>query len=126
MDAVLLKMAREEPAIRDLLLSFTQANRESVERAAKADPHKHRLTRVMENNDYRYWRAGTDGRGREVRFCWSTHRNVAGYFLSWREVIGKNGGKRDQWSARKARSACKELAAQRQNAWIDKCAKEPA
>ncbi len=62
---------------------------------------------------YRYVPAGTDGLGRKVWFCWSCHRNVAGYFLGWREVIGKKGTKRDQWLARKAKRRAQEMANRR-------------
>ena len=37
--------------------------------------------------NWRFLKAGHDDNGHEVRFCWSTQRNEAGYFHSWREVI---------------------------------------
>ena len=84
----------------------------------RRDPAKHKLTLLMDGPlRYRYWSAGKDGRGRRVRYCYSTGRNVAGYYLSWREVIGKRGGKRDQWAARKLRKAASELARKRAEAW---------
>lgn len=79
--------------------SLTTRLNDQEEAAAKADPVKHKLSKLFENNSYRYYGA-KDGRGREVRFCYSCHRNVAGYFLAWREVVNKDGsGKRDGWIA---------------------------
>lgn len=108
------------PVIAELLHDFTISNREREASAAKADPAKHKLTRVTNDTSYRYWGAGQDGMGREVRFCWTTHRNVAGYFLGWREVVGKKATKRDKWIARKSRAAATELSRRRQNAFIAK------
>ena len=122
-DNVLLRMAKESPARRDLLIGFEQLNRESEARAAKADPAKHKLTRVFDagvSTSYRYWDAGIDGRGRAVIFCWACHRNAAGYFLGWREVSSKQQTKRDMWVARKTKAACQEVARRRQNAWIER------
>lgn len=85
---------------------------------AEADPQAHKLSpRFAKSARYRYWHAGRDGRGREVRFCWSTGRNIAGYFLTWREVIGKQGGRRDQFSAKKSRKGARALAGKRREAW---------
>jgi len=82
-----------------------------VAEAAKADPSGHKLTRVFEAGmNYRYISAEKDGRGRAVRYCWSSHRNVAGYFLGWREVVGKKQTKRDMWSARRVRRKVADLA----------------
>jgi hypothetical protein len=77
-----------------------RSSMEREEAAAKADPVKHKLTKVFSGPmNYRYYRT-KDGRGREVRFCYSTVRNVAGYFLAWREVLNKDGtGKRGGWIA---------------------------
>lgn len=87
---------------------------------AKADPEKHKLTLVFDGPmRWRYFDAGKDGRGWNVRFCWSTTRNAAGYFLSWREVRPPKGSsakfvmKRDQWIARKARHRCKTMCEKR-------------
>jgi len=71
-----------------------------AEREAKANPEKHRNCRVFENSSYRYYEA-KNGRGSRVRFCYSTHRNVAGYYLVWREVVTKKQAKRDQWDSTK-------------------------
>lgn len=79
--------------------SWQRFQNEQEEKRAKADPVSNRLSKVFENSNYRFYRA-KDGRGREVRFCYSCHRNVAGYFLAWREVINKDGtGKRDGFIA---------------------------
>ena len=67
-------------------------------RGAKDGP----VTRFFKNGKlgHRFWRY-QDG-NREIRFCYSTHRNVAGNFLVWRETWtgakGKRKGKRDQFA----------------------------
>lgn len=92
-------------------------NAREAERA-KANPNRHKLTTVMPDGaSYRYYPAGHDGRRREVRFCWSTKRNAAGFFLGWREVLGQGLGRRDQWLARRRRTAVKAIAGRRANAF---------
>jgi hypothetical protein len=88
-------------------------------REAQADPEAHKLSRSFSSSSaaYRYFRAGKDGRGREVRFAWSSHRNIAGYFLSWREVVGRKETKRDHWSAKKVRKVAKAMARKRCESW---------
>ena len=71
---------------------------------AQADPKKYRLSLSFAPGcemRYRFVRAGTDGRKRAVRFCYSRDRNAAGYFLIWRERFSKTGGERDQWDSTK-------------------------
>lgn len=97
---------------------------------AKADPQAHKLTRVFEGRtNYRYYDGGKDSRGRKVWFCYSTGRNVAGYFLTWRQVetpaklkARKPGDlvsttTRDQWSASRSKKTVKERAAARCKAY---------
>lgn len=60
---------------------------------------------------WRYWSGGKDGRGREVRFCYTVRRNVAGYFLGFREVRKADGsGFRDGWFAHKRRATVRDRA----------------
>jgi len=101
----------------EMWADIQQSSHKREEARAKVDPQAHKMSRVLANSNYRYLRAGEDGRGREVRFCWSTHRNVAGYFLGWRELVGKQGGKRDRWTARRVRGRVKEIAERRANAF---------
>ncbi len=108
----------QDPVIRELCADFARMNLEREEKAAKADPAKHKLSRILANSGYRFYDGGTNGRGQRVRFCYSSHRNVAGYFLGWREVIGKEAGKRDRWTARKTRAAVSEIARRRYNKFI--------
>jgi hypothetical protein len=125
MNAIETALMRD-PVIRELCANFAATNREREAKAAAADPRAHKLSRVMNDTAYRYWRAGKDARGREVRFCYSSRRNVAGYFLGWREIASKAQTKRDQWCARKTRAACEEVARRRQNAWIDRARRDDA
>lgn len=92
------------------------AAKRRIERA-KADPLGNKLTTQFEGQSMNWHYAATlrDGRGRRVRFCWSCHRNAAGFFLGWREVWdAKRGtGKRDQWVSRRVRKAVAEIARRR-------------
>lgn len=105
------------PEVRRLIEDFAEMNNAREAKAAKADPVAHKLTRVFEGGlHYRYFET-RNARGQVVRFAWSTTRNVAGYFLTWREVWTKSGnGSRDQWSASKSRTAAKNRAIDRYNA----------
>ncbi len=106
-----------------ILADLQQAQLRRQRAAAELDPKAHKLSMVFPTGaNYRYWDAGVDGIGRAVRFCWSTRRNAAGYFLTWRELRTKRGKgrhrigerwRRDQWLARKARWRCKRKAEQR-------------
>jgi len=99
------------------------------ERAAKANPAKYKLSRTLAGGkpaSSRSWGTVKDKRGRTVKFCWSCHRNVAGYFVAWRQVEtpikrsrpARPGEvvstiKRDQWTARKTKRALEELQKRR-------------
>jgi hypothetical protein len=80
--------------------------------AARRDPVKHKLTRVMDKPmSYRYCPQKKSRPGTTVWWCWACHRNVAGYFLSWREVRHKNGTvRRDYWFAHRVKTRLKERA----------------
>jgi hypothetical protein len=83
----------------------------------KADPVGHKKTKYFPADarmSYRFYRE-KNGRGQEVRYCWSTERNLAGYFLCWREVRGKKTGKRDMWRASKQRQVMKRCCLDRWN-----------
>lgn len=93
-----------------------QADRRRESEAAQRDPLKHKLTRVFAAGvptSYRYFNAGKDGRGRKVFFATASHRNAAGFFLTWRQVETPIMMKRDQWSARRKRKDAKAIARKR-------------
>lgn len=110
-----------------LFEEIAQMNNLHAEREAKKDPLAHKLTRVMKDTAYRYF-PNVDGRGSRVLFCYSSHRNVAGFFLGWRETHFKNGKvKRDMWLSRRSRKRCKEIALRRSTAFKKRHAKpDPA
>lgn len=93
-----------------------ESRKRQLEAIAK-NPKAHKLTKIMgeRGSNYAYMPAGKDGRGRTIRYCWSKHRNAAGYFLGWREVWEKDGltGKRDQFFARKVKRRAAELQSRR-------------
>lgn len=115
--------------------SFAKAQMERERDAAKANPLKHKLSTVMEAGQLssRHWGVLRDGRGRRVKFCWSCHRNVAGFFLAWREVetpVRRKGKPkpgdvlstivRDQWTARRTKKALEQLQKRRHDAMLAK------
>lgn len=91
-----------------------QAHCARLSKAAHLDPEANKLTRVFDHGaSYRYY-SGKPGKYQRVCFCYSVHRNAAGYFLGWREVYMKNGTvKRDRWLARRRKTACIEIAKRR-------------
>ncbi len=100
-----------EDLLRPLVEDLNRKMRRAEEEAVLADPENHKTTRIgIKEGHYRYWTALDDEHGRKVRFCYTTMRNMAGYFLCFKEVRDKETGFRDQWSARKLRRACKEKA----------------
>lgn len=114
-DDAVRRRLESNPMIQKLLRDLQQDQLSDASRRAKADPKKNKMTRVMEKPmSYRYYSGGKNGKGQKVWFCWTCHRNVAGYYLGWRETYQKNGVvKRDMWSARKVRKRLTELAQRR-------------
>lgn len=107
-----------------LFMEMERDRNKAEEVRAKADPLAHKKTRVMANTGYRYWNAGRDGRGSLVLFCWSSHRNVAGFFLGWRQTQYRNGKiKRDMWVSRRRRKRCIEIASVRRDKFRERHAK---
>lgn len=104
----------------DLARMFADHDRAAMKREdeqAQAAPRAHKLTRVFVGRyglNYSYLTAGVNGKGQSVCFCWSTHRNAAGYFLGWRQTrMVKGTVKRDRWVARKQRKAVARVAERR-------------
>lgn len=115
-----------QPLVAKMWSDIQQSSMEREEAAAKADPKAHKLSRVMAKGQrYVYTPAGKSARGATIRFCRSTQRNVAGYFVCWREVEtpakkkAKNVGdlvsttKRDQWTAFKSKKSAIALCRRR-------------
>lgn len=114
------------PDIKKLMASMwadiQKMDQASALKKIAADPRGHKLTRYMAagaNTNWRYCPAGKDGRGRTVRFAWACHRNAAGYFLGWREIVSKDGKtiERDQYFARKVKRRAAELQRKRAEAF---------
>lgn len=108
-------MTSAQDMLNALWRDVQQTGMEAEERAAKADPAAYRLSRVMERGrPLRYVYYGpVKGRGRETRYCWSVHRNVAGFYLGWREVVTPKAVMRDQFTARRVKQRLIELADRR-------------
>jgi hypothetical protein len=99
-------MKLPEP-LQKMLLEMQIAQIESARSAVLADPVKHKLTlQFPEGARMRWLYYEVKGkRGPRVRYCYSTERNLAGYFLAWRETWDpkRRRGKRDQFIASKRR-----------------------
>lgn len=98
--------ATAQEAIAQLWADVTQSQMAREEAAAKANPAAHRLSRVMERGKrtrYLYYGPIKVG-GRKIRYCYATSRNVAGYYLAWREIETAKTVKRDMWTASKRRA----------------------
>ncbi len=62
----------------------------------------------------------------QVAYCWTTRRNVAGYFLGWRQIKRKSGRiERDQFVSRKSKKRLAALQTRRADA-LRKKVKEKA
>lgn len=69
-----------------------------------ADPAAHKMTMIFKGNwNYRFYNAPNMRGGKAVRWCWSTKRNLAGYFLMWREVETEATVSRDHFAAHKVK-----------------------
>lgn len=107
----------ELPAEIQIMMLEMQVERMERDKAAiLADPIKHKLTlRFPEGSrlNWRYWEVRKTS-GPRVRYCFSIERNLAGYFLGWRETLKRDGsGKRDQWIASKRRATVRERSRKR-------------
>lgn len=86
----------------------------------RADPVRHKKTLQWDGElRWRYFEGGIDRRGVRRRFCYTTTRNAAGYFLSFVEVYdSKRGrGEREDFVASKTRHLMKERARRKYRAW---------
>ena len=115
----------KDPRLVALWVAGQQHFIDAESKRAKADPLAHKLTRVMEDGkppSYRYWRGElTNGKGQRVRFCWTVHRNAAGFYLGFRETWRKNGNTvRDQFVSRRVKARCIDIAKQRYAAMAGK------
>lgn len=103
----------------DLWADMEAVRAKELRELAKRDPIGNRLVKLFDKGtNYRFYYS-TDGRGRKIRFCYSIHRNVAGYFLGWREVEpAKRTGywKRDKWIASRKKRRIVDVARNRSEA----------
>jgi hypothetical protein len=82
---------------RSIFLDMEKARLERIEDEAKKNPKMHRDTMVIERGQpahSNYFAMKGLPKGKQIRFCWSKHRNVAGYYLTWTEVWNRKEGKR--------------------------------
>lgn len=117
-------MVRFPQAIELMLLEMEASRREALVGRIKADPIKYKTALQWADGAeprWRYFDGGVDRRGVRRRFCWTTTRNAAGYFLAFNEVVRKNGsGERKDIVASKRRATCKERARARYRAFANR------
>jgi hypothetical protein len=110
---------RFPPEIERMMLEMQVEGLERQRAAVLADPLKHKLTLHFPEGarlNWLYFKVAKSA-WPEVRYCYSTERNLAGYFLGWRETINRDGsGKRDQWVASKRRKTVADKARSRSTA----------
>jgi hypothetical protein len=108
------------PEIRNMMMEMQIEGIERGRKAVLANPEKHKKTLQFPENARMRWLyyGSITSRGKRYRYCYSTERNLAGYFLGWREVWSiKSGlGRRDMISASKRRKTVSEQALKRHNA----------
>src|SRR3990167_2918925 len=99
--------------IQALMLDMERMRQERETREAQANPEKHQLSRLMPpgvSASYRYY-AERKHKGRQhVRYCYASHPNVAGYFLTWREVETDKELRRDNFEAWGRRKDAAQIA----------------
>jgi hypothetical protein len=117
------------PEISRFMLEMQVEALERRRKAVLADPVKHKKTLDFPEGArmaWRYWEV-KGKRFPRVRYCYSTERNLAGYFLGWRETINRDGsGERDQWLANKRRASLKNAMLNRYKAHQARLAKTGA
>lgn len=122
-------MELPEP-IQRIMLEMQVEQLERTRSAVLADPAKHKLTTHFPDNARMRWiyYEVKGKRGPRVRYCYSTERNLAGYFLGWRETFDakKGRGKRDMWIASKRRKTVDAKALQRKRSHEARLKKEEA
>ena len=115
---------RIEKRLRPVLEAMELEAQERERKLVEADPKEHSLTKIMAGkSNYLAWPAKrietkriVDGQERvhvsEVTFCYATGRNIAGYFLAWRETMDLTSlrGKRDRWVSFKKRRVARDWA----------------
>lgn len=94
-----------------------QADMARIEREAKANPEKHRASSVIERGKptrYHYYEAARTAadirEGRYLRFCYSKHRNVAGFYITWAEVLTGMTGRREGFRGHETKAEAMEYA----------------
>lgn len=106
------------------IMRETMAGRMDIDDAGKylADPEGFKFSRKFPNGtNYRCWGAFKTPR-MAVSYCWSCHKNIAGYYLGWRQIFDENGKiiDKDQWIARRVKKRVKEVQTKKTEALIEK------
>lgn len=115
-----------------MIADFDRGERARIAAAAKADPKKYALTRIMDGGTgYVYFPAGKVMRGRRCRsatsICVSKSRNAAGNFLIWRQVDQYRRGHWHQAERFEFKfSATKREARDLARRWSDRLLREAA
>ena len=112
-DDVIRRRLEPEPAVQSILrdMALTQ-QRWAVEDAQK-DPKKYKLSTIIADGkpaSARYWRGGKNAEGEQVDYGYACWKNIAGYYLSWREIENPTEIKRDRFCAHRTRKRASGFA----------------
>ena len=98
MDSTELSMP---PEVRNLMRSMwadiERTDRERITKEAEKDPEKYRNTNIIRDTNFRYYSVPGLPKGKRIGYCYSHHRNVAGFYLSWTEVWKGSNGYRENF-----------------------------
>lgn len=95
--------------MRELEIMLAKMFGETTRAAVARNPYANRKTTFTDvsKGSNRYWEY-TNGKGQRVRFCRACHRNIAGYFIIWRETTYRDGRiKNDMIRAFKSKAKAK-------------------
>lgn len=85
-------------------------HRRVMEDIAEGRTEEHKLyPSFPKGKQYRYYDGGTVD-GVKQRFCYSVHKNAAGYFMTWQECWSSTRAWRIKWRAHKMKKRAISLA----------------
>jgi len=88
-----------------------------------ADPEGFKFSKKFPKGvTYRCWKGAYKSPRMTVAYCWSCHKNIAGYYLGWRQIYGPDGKiiEKDQWIARRVKKRLAEVQTKKTEAMIEK------
>jgi len=116
-DDAVRRRLESDPVIQEMLLDMELANQKRAEHLAKDNPFKHRLSKQIadgKSTSYNYVGA-KNTKSSQHRWCWACHKNIAGYYLVWYEIVTRKEVKRSRWNAEHTKKDAEALCLRRSN-----------